>query len=133
MLNARADDPIYRLSDRVADVGLLAFSRDIGKDTAGAGTVLLRRGGVGLVNSHMKVGRRRLALAHELCHFLIADDCAVDWRVATHSDRDVPMESRLGRFARALLLPAAAVGGKWQEEIALRDERGAAIVLAGQF
>ncbi|MEW2545927.1 XRE family transcriptional regulator [Streptomyces sp. NPDC047002] len=126
-------DPIYRLSDRVAGIGLLAFSRDIGKDTADAGTVLLRRGGVSLVNSHMKVGRRRLALAHELGHYLIADDYTVDWRVAAHPDRDVPVESRLDRFARALLLPAAEVGRKWQEEVALRDERGAAILLASRF
>ena len=126
-------EPISRLSDSVAGVGLLAFSRDIGKDTADAGTVLLRRGGVSLVNSHMKVGRRRLALAHELGHYLIADAYTVDWRVADHPDHAVPMESRLDRFARSLLLPAAAVTQQWRDNIDRHGERGAAIALASEF
>jgi Zn-dependent peptidase ImmA (M78 family) len=127
------DEPIHQLSDRVSGIGLLAFSRNIGKDTADAGTILLRRGGVTLVNSHMKVGRRRLALAHELGHYLIADDYTVDWRVAAHSDRAVPIESRLDRFARALLLPRVAVSRKWREEVALHEERRASILLASEF
>jgi Zn-dependent peptidase ImmA (M78 family)/transcriptional regulator with XRE-family HTH domain len=127
------DEPIHQLSDRVARIGLLAFSRDIGKDTADAGTILLRRGGVSLVNSHMKIGRRRLALAHEVGHYLISDDYTVDWRVAAHSDSDAPMESRLDRFARALLLPGAAVGQKWAEKAGRHGERRAAISLASEF
>ena len=75
-----AEQPIRRLTDAVSGIGLLAFSRDVGKDTADAGTILLRRGGVSLINSHMKVGRRRLALAHELGHYLVADDYTVDGR-----------------------------------------------------
>lgn len=127
------EEPIRRLSDSVARVGLLAFSRDLGKDTADAGTILLRRGGVSLVNSHMKVGRRRLALAHELGHYLISDAYTVDWRVADHADHAVPMESRLDRFARALLLPTAAVGRHWAEKSARFGERSAAILLASEF
>lgn len=128
-----AEEPIHRLSDGVAGVGLLAFSRDVGKDTADAGTILLRRGGVSLVNSRMKVGRRRLALAHELGHYLVADAYTVDWRVADHSDHAVPMESRLDRFARALLLPDTAVTRQWQETVARSGERDAAILLASEF
>ncbi|MFK3980658.1 helix-turn-helix domain-containing protein [Micromonospora sp. NPDC050397] len=128
-----ADEPIHRLSDRVARVGLMAFSRDVGKDTADAGTILLRRGGVSLVNSHMKVGRRRLALAHELGHYLIADAYTIDWRVAEHLDQAVPMESRLDRFARALLVPATAVTRQWHEKVARTGERTAAILLASEF
>jgi len=56
-----ADGPIHQLQDTVAGIGLLAFSRDVGKDTADAGTILLRRGGVSLVNSHMKVVTTSLA------------------------------------------------------------------------
>ena len=63
----------------------------------------MREGGVCLVNSHNKVGRRRLALAHELGHYLLQDEYTVDWRV---TDGGVGLESRLDRFARALLLPA---------------------------
>jgi Zn-dependent peptidase ImmA (M78 family)/transcriptional regulator with XRE-family HTH domain len=127
------EEPIRRLVESVAGVGLLAFSRDVGKDTADAGTILLPCGGVSLVNSHMKVGRRRLALAHELGHYLIADAYTVDWRIADHSDNTVPMESRLDRFARALLLPKAAVTRQWHDLLARSGERGAAILLASTF
>ncbi|HEV8558602.1 MAG TPA: XRE family transcriptional regulator [Actinophytocola sp.] len=133
LMGLEAEDPIRQLSDSVASVGLLAFSRDIGKDTADAGTILLPRGGVTLVNSHMKVGRRRLALAHELGHYLIADDYTVDWRVADYSDHTLPMESRIDRFARALLLPGAALTRKWPETVDGSGERGAAILLASEF
>lgn len=133
LLGLSAEEPIRRLDDSVAGLGLLAFSRDIGKDTADAGTILLRRGGVSLVNSHMRIGRRRLALAHELGHYLIADDYTIDWRVAGHSDRTVPLESRLDRFARALLLPDGAVAEHWRDKVAAVGVRGAAILLASEF
>ncbi|MFF8810519.1 helix-turn-helix domain-containing protein [Streptomyces omiyaensis] len=133
LMQLSADEPIYQLSDKVAGIGLFAFSRDIGRDTADAGTILLRRGGVSLVNSHMKIGRRRLALAHEVGHYLISDEYTVDWRVAAHSDSDVPMESRLDRFARALLLPKDALSQKWPEKVELHGERRAAILLASEF
>lgn len=125
------DEPILQLSDSVGKIGLLAFSRDVGKDTADAGTILLRRGAVSLVNSHMKVGRRRLALAHEVGHYLISDAYTIDWRVADH--HAVPMESRLDRFARALLLPGAAVAQHWQDSVDRFGERGTAIILASKF
>lgn len=128
-----AEEPINRLSDCVSGVGLLAFSRDIGRDTADAGTILLPRGGVSLVNSNMKVGRRRLALAHELGHYLLADPYTVDWRVADHANDAVPLESRLDRFARALLLPAAPITEQWREKVGRSGERSAAIVLASRF
>lgn len=128
-----AEEPIHQLSESVAGIGLLAFSCDVGKDTADAGTILLPRGGVSLVNSHMKVGRRRLALAHELGHYLIADAYTVDWRVADHPDHAVPMESRLDRFARALLLPEAAFTRHWREHVARLGQRSAAILLASIF
>ncbi len=126
-------EPIHRLVDGVARLGLLAFSRDIGKDTADAGTILLRRGGVSLVNSHMKVGSRRLSLAHELGHYLIAEDYTVDWRVSAHSDSADPIKSRIDRFARALLLPDAAVSEQWRTLAASSGERGAAVQLASRF
>lgn len=133
LMGLSPQEPILQLSDSLAKIGLLAFSRDVGKDTADAGTILLRRGGVSLVNSHMKVGRRRLALAHELGHYLISDAYTIDWRVADHPDHAVPMESRLDRFARALLLPEAAVRQHWQESVDRCGERSAAITLASKF
>jgi transcriptional regulator with XRE-family HTH domain len=133
LMGLSAEEPIGKLSDRVANVGLLAFSRDVGKDTADAATILLRRGGVSLVNSHMKVGRRRLALAHELGHYLIADAYTVDWRGAGYSDHEIPLESRLDRFARGVLLPEAAIAPLWRENVARYGERGAAVLLAIEF
>lgn len=127
-----SNEPIRNLSGKVAGIGLLVFSRDIGKDTADAGTIMLRQGGVSLINSYMKVGRRRLALAHELGHFLLTDGYTIDWRV---NDRnvDVPAEARLDRFARSLLLPRAAVEQLWTQWVAQYDERTAAIMLASDF
>ncbi|MGP4021904.1 helix-turn-helix domain-containing protein [Actinomadura sp. 3N407] len=133
LMTLPAEAPIQRLSDSVAAIGLLAFSRDIGKDSADAGTILLPRGGVSLVNSHMKVGRRRLALAHELGHYLCSDDYTVDWRVDNRPDDAVPMEARLDRFARALLLPEAALMRQWNDFVARYEERGAAVRLASNF
>ncbi|MFC4866973.1 XRE family transcriptional regulator [Streptomonospora arabica] len=133
LMGLPANQPIRELSHSVADIGLLAFSRDIGKDTADAGTLLLRSGGISLVNSHMKVGRRRLALAHELGHYLVADDYTVDWRVADYSDRSVPFESRLDRFARALLLPDPAFAEQWNDKAAHYGVRTASILLASEF
>ncbi|MFN3690472.1 MAG: helix-turn-helix domain-containing protein [Fimbriimonadales bacterium] len=133
LMNLDADGPISVLTDAVERVGLLAFSSDIGPDTADAGTILLRHGGVCLVNSHAKVGRRRLALAHELGHYLVADEYTVDWRVDNHSDQSVPLESRLDRFARALLLPAIPVVALWRRYIEQADDRTAAVRLASVF
>jgi Zn-dependent peptidase ImmA (M78 family)/transcriptional regulator with XRE-family HTH domain len=126
-------EPVTDLVERVAGLGLLAFSRDMGLDTADAGTVLLRNGGVCLVNCHMKVGRRRLALAHELGHYLIADDYTVDWRIGDYSGQAASIESRIDRVARSLLLPGEAVSDLWQSYGGATDERAAAVRLASEF
>lgn len=133
LMSLPIEEPINHLVDCVSNVGLLAFSRDIGKDTADAGTILLRQGGVSLINSHMKVGRRRLSLAHELGHYLIADDYTIDWRVADYSEHAVPTESRLDRFARALLLPGTALEKQWDATVSHLGERAAAIRLASKY
>ncbi|WP_434970455.1 helix-turn-helix domain-containing protein [Microbacterium sp. bgisy207] len=127
------EGPIKVLTAAVERLGLLAFTRDIGSDTADAGTVILRHGGVCLVNSHTKVGRRRLALAHELGHYLVADDYTVDWRIDNHSAQSVPLESRLDRFARALLLPAAPTVALWRKYLQHVDERAAAVRIASAY
>jgi Zn-dependent peptidase ImmA (M78 family) len=86
--------------------------------------VLLQTGGVTVVNGDLHVGRRRLALAHELGHYLIADPYTTDWRVASSDAEE--LEARLDRFARALLLPEPDVRQRWaswigDEEETLRD------------
>ena len=131
LLGMDARSPLHDLVDRTASIGLLTFSRDLGVDTADAGTILLRHGAVSLVNSRNKVGRRRLALAHELGHYLVADEDTIDWRVT-----DLPsggdIESRLDRFARALLLPEPGLTAAWDQHRA-RDLRETAVVLASEF
>ncbi|MBT2514683.1 ImmA/IrrE family metallo-endopeptidase [Arthrobacter sp. ISL-30] len=133
LMDLSPDEPIVNLTKSVAGIGLLAFSRNIGSDTADAGTILLRKGGVSLINSSMKIGRRRLALAHELGHYLVADDYTVDWRVSGAQAEDSANESKIERFARALLLPETAVKDSWKEIIETSDERSAAIRLGNKF
>lgn len=130
MLGVDDAAPVTDLVAKVASIGLLAFLVDLGVDTADAGTILLRRGGVSLVNSHNKIGRRRLALAHELGHFLVADDYTVDWRVADQHSSGI--ETRLDRFARSLLLPEPGVRAAWARHGA-RELREISVLLASEF
>jgi len=119
LLGLKPETPAHDLAGLVTTIGLLAFSVPLGEG-ADAGTVLLPRGGVTVVNGDLQVGRRRLALAHEVGHYLIADPYTVDWRV-TAADADA-LESRLDRFARALLLPEMDLRVRWEEWISNPDE-----------
>lgn len=107
-------NPCTNLAAKVADLGLLVFSLDLGVESADAATILLRNGGIALINGGLRVGRRRLALAHELGHYLVADDYTVDWRVAEYQDTE-HRESILDQFARALLLPENGLRAAWTE------------------
>ena len=60
-----------------------------GPEAADAASILLVRGGVAVVNGQRQVGRRRLAAAHELGHYLFADDYTVDWRIGEQDDEEV--------------------------------------------
>lgn len=131
MLGVDADGPLRELSGVLSALGLLAFATDLGPDTADAGTILLRMGGVSVINSSNKVGRRRLALAHELGHYLIADDYTIDWRVSDQQGSDV--ESRLDRFARALLLPEKAIRAAWSRLTEAYDTREAAVQIGSEY
>jgi len=122
--------PAYDLVGLVSGIGLMAFSADLGVDAADAATVLLRNGGVSLVNSHNKLGRRRLALAHELGHYLAQDQYTVDWRVADHAHEDV--EARLDRFARAFLLPELGLREAWKRKES-RELREIAVILGSEY
>ena len=99
---------------------------------ADGASILLARGGVAIVNGSLHVGRRRLTLAHELGHCLFADEYTVDRSVAEHTESDV-WEARLDRFARALLLPAAALEQEWSGLRSREDVRTAAVRLASRF
>lgn len=125
-------EPAHELSRLAASAGLLVFAVDLGEG-ADAGTVLLRRGGVALVNGSRQVGRRRLAAAHELGHYLIADQFSLDWRVAAAEAQGI--EARLDRFARALLLPGEGLRERWAEWLTVPDEtwRDAAVRTASHY
>jgi Zn-dependent peptidase ImmA (M78 family)/DNA-binding XRE family transcriptional regulator len=124
--------PVNDLVSTLGDAGLFAFSRDLGTETADAGTILLEHGGVALVNSSNLVGRRRLALAHEFGHFLVADEYTIDWRIAEHNTPD-ETESRIDRFARAFLAPAAGLTSHWRRVRTERSVRDAAVLTASYF
>lgn len=123
-------EPLTDLPGRFASLGFLVFARDMGRDVADAGALLLREGGVAVINSANKVGRRRLAAAHELGHFLVSDQYTIDYRV---SDRHDSIESRFDDFARALLLPSVAVKEQWKKLSADEGIRAAAVILGSRF
>ncbi|MDQ0648540.1 Zn-dependent peptidase ImmA (M78 family)/DNA-binding XRE family transcriptional regulator [Microbacterium natoriense] len=125
-------EPINDLIDVVGGLGLFAFSQELGADTADAGTILLSRGAVSLVNSTGSVGRRRLSLAHELGHYLLADDYTIDWRIANRSSSD-ETEARIDRFARAFLAPEAGLRTFWMSTRGDHSIRDAAVQTASRF
>lgn len=112
LLGLSQEQPAYDLASLVTDIALLPFAVQLGGG-ADAGTVLLDAGGVSVVNGDLHVGRRRLALAHELGHYLIADPYTTDWRI--DSIEAEPLEARLDRFARALLIPATDLQSRWND------------------
>ncbi len=127
-------EPCRQLADKLAELGLLVFALDLGTESADAATILLASGGVAVINGSMRVGRRRLALAHEFGHFLVADEYTVDWRVAEQTNPERG-ESLLDRFARALLLPALGVRQAWQSCLGEedRDLRSTAVRMASTY
>jgi Zn-dependent peptidase ImmA (M78 family) len=95
-------------------LGIFTFSFEMGLDTADAASILLQRGAVVLINGSMQVGRRRLGFAHEVGHCVFADEYNVDWRISESAVSDA-WESRIERFARALLLPSHGVTKMWND------------------
>ncbi|MCS0498832.1 helix-turn-helix domain-containing protein [Protaetiibacter mangrovi] len=130
LLGLTPTEPVRELGAALEPLGLLVFGFDLGPDTADAGTILLRAGGVGLVNSHMKVGRRRLAAAHELGHYLVADDYSIDWRVSTEH---AGIEALLDDFARELLLPREALNDRWSSRVERHGLRAATVMTASEY
>ena len=128
MLGYEKGEPAIGLAERAADIGLLVFSLALGEDAADGASILLSRGGVALVNGSRALGRRRLTLAHELGHFLFADEFSTDWLVA--DDPASKREARIDRFARALLLPESALRSAWQRD---QDTRTRAVLIASEY
>lgn len=113
MIGVGQSDPLHDLGAKVIRAGLLPFTVNLGTDAADAASVLLDAGAVAVVNGSLRVGRRRLSLAHELGHLLVADEYTVDWRIDGSTNRDF-REQLMDRFARSLLLPDTALERKWE-------------------
>lgn len=125
--------PILEISARAGELGLLVFSVDLGNDAADGASILLETGGVAVVNGQLQVGRRRLTAAHELGHYLFADEFTVDWRVAELDDPG-RWEARVDRFARAVLLPSDGLRREWERwRETAGDLRTAAVKVASQY
>lgn len=132
LLGLPEDEPLLDIAEQTSAIGVVSFSFSMGPDAADAASILLASGGVALVNGSLQVGRRRLALAHELGHCLFADEYTVDWRVSERDDD--AWESRLDRFARALLLPSTGVRTAWERLRSGGDDlRTAAVKTASEF
>lgn len=113
MIGVGQNDPLHDLGAKVIRAGLLPFIVNLGTDAADAASVLLDAGAVAVVNGSLRVGRRRLSLAHELGHLLVADEYTVDWRIDGSTNRDL-REQLMDRFARSLLLPGTSLEKKWE-------------------
>jgi Zn-dependent peptidase ImmA (M78 family)/DNA-binding XRE family transcriptional regulator len=128
LLNIADGDAVLDLTGAVYRMGLVPFAAHLG-DGADAASLIDGARGIAVINSNRAVGRRRLALAHELGHFLIDDQYTTDFRV--DSDSGEALEGRMDRFARSFLLPAEALREQWSASE--HGVRGAAVRLASAF
>ncbi|WP_152514257.1 helix-turn-helix domain-containing protein [Nocardiopsis valliformis] len=113
LLGVGQSEPLHDLGTKVIRAGLLPFIVNLGRDAADAASVLLDAGAVAVVNGGLRVGRRRLSLAHELGHVLVADEYTVDWRIDGSTNRGFH-EQLMDRFARSLLLPDISLEENWE-------------------
>lgn len=127
LLGCEAGLPVHDLAERAVRIGLLIFSLDCGPDVDGA-SVLLDRGGVAVVNGDRHLGRRRLTAAHEIGHYVFADEYSTDWNVVDASASRT--EALIDRFARALLLPSDALRARWRGGA---DTRTDAVLIGARF
>ena len=128
LLGYDADEPADYLARAAEALGLLTFSLALGDEGADGASMLLVEGGVALVNGTLAVGRRRLTLAHEIGHYVFADEYSTDWEVAQTQAEG--REARIDRFARALLLPRAALRDRWR---GAEDTRTDAVLIASEY
>ncbi len=117
--------PAQQLGDQTGRVGLLTFSVALDDRLTDGASVMLSRGGVAVVNGSHPPGRRRLTLAHEIGHYVFADEYSIDVADSSRASR----EQRIDRFARALLLPAQALRQAWSGS----DIRTDAVRIASEY
>jgi Zn-dependent peptidase ImmA (M78 family)/transcriptional regulator with XRE-family HTH domain len=125
------DGPLVDLQTVVEQLGLLAFSLDLGPGVIDGGYLRAGEVGVALVNGAADPGRRRFNLAHELGHHLLADEYTADFGLgSSRSDR----EALIDAFAIHLLMPRTSVRSRWAELSGEWDHpRQRLIVLAAEY
>lgn len=131
LLGYGPEAPASALAEHAAEVGLLMFTLPLGEEAADGASVLLAKGGVAVVNGTRRFARRRLTQAHEIGHYLFADEYSVDWQVA--DEQADGREARIDQFARALLLPTRPLQTSWAEFPEGEDLRKTAVITASQF
>jgi len=70
LMNVDSVAPIPHLADAALTGGVLIFSLDLGLNAPEAASAPADTWAVAVVNGSLKVGRRRLAAAHDLGHLL---------------------------------------------------------------
>jgi Zn-dependent peptidase ImmA (M78 family)/DNA-binding XRE family transcriptional regulator len=122
------DGPLCDLQRASENVGLLAFSLDVGQEGGDGACVEVQNMGVALINGSADPGRRRFNLAHELGHHLFGDAYAPEISVGGVDD----VERVINAFAIHLLLPRAAVTDLWGATVD-QDRRLAAVAISVKF
>ena len=79
------------------------------------------------LNADLPPDRWRWTLAHELGHYVFADEYSTDWDIYGAPSRT---ESRIDRFARAVLLPSSALAERWHGGAGIRTD---AVRIASEF
>lgn len=95
------DGPLHHLQAVAEQLGLFAFSLDLGADGGDAAYVAVEDAGVAVINGKMDPGRRRFNLAHELGHHVFQDAYAPEIGLSPQDSS----ERLINAFAIHLLLP----------------------------
>lgn len=85
---------------------------------------------VAVVSSTIEPGRRRTTAAHELGHQVLGDEYSADLGVSTSRD---DRERVVDAFAAELVLPLAAVRGRWPAAAEEVTCRAAAVQIAAEY
>jgi len=122
------DGPLCDLQRACENVGLMAFSLNLGEQGGDAACVEVENMGAALINGVIDPGRRRFSLAHELGHHLFGDAYAPEVSISAMDD----IERLINAFAIHLLLPRNAVSTLW-DTAADQDRRLAAVAVSVKF
>ena len=119
------NEPVHHLAHVCERLGLYTYAASLGENGPDGGCVEVSHGvAVAVVNGHVRSGRRRMTLAHELGHWLCGD--------AYDGSPGDDHEKMIMSFAIHFLAPRAGVVKVWNEhsEWSTRDR---ALAVGAQF